>query len=298
MIKNKDGLLVIGGSGFVGRNLINKLKDEYVITSVSRTSKIAGVKNINLDLIQSDFNFLRTGNYKYVIYLGMVSSPKEAELKPQEEFDSNVSAVQRFLEKSKDLNFKKIIFLSSVVLYLSGNKQKLKEGDQIAPFLNIYNYSKYTMETLAEYYREKYLMPITVFRLANTYGPHQTTQKVPYLIPNLFKQGILDKEINVLNISPVRDWVFVDDVVEVLARELKINGGGLFNLGTGTGRSVGDVAKIVSSLTKSKVVNLNKKVNPPYHVICDVSRLKERIGYVPSTTLEVGLEKTFDFLKG
>lgn len=297
MEAKKEGLLLIGGGGFIGRNLISELKSNYTITSVSRTSKITGVKNINIDLMQSNFEFLKTENYKYVIYLGTVSSPKESESKPQGMFDSNVVAVQRFLKTSKNLNFKKIIFLSSVVLYLSSNKKKLKEGDQIAPFLSIYNYSKYTMETLAEYYRKKYSMPITVFRLSNTYGPYQTTQKVPYLIPDLFRQGILDKKMKVLNLSPIRDWVFVDDVVKVLAKELKINGGGLFNLGTGIGRSVGDVANIISSLTKSKFINLNKKVSPPHHVICDVSKLKERIGYVPSTTLEVGLKKTFDFLK-
>ena len=256
-----------------------------------------GVRNINLDLNNSDFTFLMKNDFKYVIYLGTVSSPKEAELKPQETFDSNVTAVQKFLERSINLGFKKIILLSSVVLYSSGKQGKLGENHDISPYSSIYNYSKYIMETLAEFYNRKYSMPITIFRLSNTYGPYQTTKKVPYLIPNLFRQAIEDKKMEVWNTSPVRDWVFIDDVVKVISNELPLSGGGTFNLGTGQGKSVGDVIKIISSLTGARFLDLHKPVEPPFNVVCDVDKLQKRIKYTPSTTLESGLKSTYNYYK-
>ena len=293
----KERLLVIGGSGFIGRNLIEKLRGIYEVTSISRTNQIGNVRNICIDLIKSDFSFLKEYKGASVAYLGTVSSPKEAELKPQEAFSSNVTAVQRFLEKSKELNFKKIILLSSVVIYASSKQDRLDENGEISPFSSIYNYSKYLLESLAEFYRQKHLMPITVFRLANAYGPFQNTQKVPYLIPSLFQQALEKGKMEVWNTTPIRDWVFIDDVVEVLSRELQIDGGGIFNLGTGEGRSVGDVARIIASLTNTSFIDLNRAVEPPYRVVCDIKRLKKRLGYAPSTTLEEGLRKTYNYFK-
>ena len=297
-MRSKDeGLLIIGGSGFIGKNLIKHLKTKYDITSLSRTSKVQGVKNLNLDLNNSNFSFLSKNKFEYVVYLGTISSPKEAELKPQETFDSNVTTMQRFLEKSKELNLKKIILLSSVVLYSSGKQNKLDENSETSPFSSIYNYSKYLLESLAEFYRRKYSMPITVFRLANTYGPFQNTQKAPYLIPNLFQQALEKGKMEVWNAAPIRDWVFIDDVVKVLSKELHKKDGGIFNLGTGEGRSVRDVAKIIASLTGTSFSDLNRPVEPPYSVICNTEKLKERVGYVPSTTLEEGLKSTYNYFK-
>lgn len=293
----KERLLVVGGSGFIGKNLIKHLRTKYDVTSLSRTSKVQGVKNLNLDLNNSNFSFLSNNRFEYVIYLGTVSSPKEAELKPQEAFDSNVTTVQRFLEKSKELSFKKIILLSSVVVYSSSKQKKLNESSEISPFSSIYNYSKYLLESLGEFYRRKYSMPITVFRLANTYGPFQDTQKVPYLIPNLFQQALEKGKMEVWNASPVRDWVFIDDVVKVLSKELHKKDGGIFNLGTGTGRSVENVAKIIATLTGASFTNLNRLVDPPHSVVCDTKNLRGRVGYVPSTTLEEGLKETCSYFK-
>lgn len=293
----KEGLLVVGGGGFIGKNLIKALASKYEITSVSKTTKITGVRNINLDITTSDFKFLNDNDFKYVIYLGTVSSPKEADLKPQEAFDSNVCATQKFLEHSRNLKFKKIIFLSSAVLYSENKKAKFEENDDISPFSSIYNYSKYLLETLAEFYRRKYSMPITVFRLSNTYGEFQVTDKAPYLIPDLFRQSLVNKKVDVWNTKPIRDWVYIDDVVKVISKELRITGGGLYNLGTGKGRSVGEVAEIISSLTKIRFNDLNKQVSPPNRVICNMLKLKSRIGFIPDTSLEVGLRKTLDYCK-
>lgn len=292
-------ILIIGGSGFIGRNLIELLGGmNYDIISVSKTSEIPGVRNIHTDLLLTNFSFLKTISPDYVIYLGTISSPKEAEVKKQQSFETNVVAIQKFLEVARNFDIKKIIFLSSAVLYKDKTDGKYIETDRIDSFLDTYNFSKVLMEKLAEFYRIKYNMKITVFRLSNTYGPYQLTgSDNPLLIPSLFKQAITNGKISVWNGKPVRDWVYVGDVANIIAKELKNKESGVYNLGTGVGHSVRQISKIIASLTNSSVEFQNKIVKPPFRLILNLKALKKHLNFVPQTTIEKGLMKTYEFYK-
>jgi len=296
--ERRDKLVITGGSGFIGRNLLDTLRNSpYETISVSKETSVGGVENVHEDLTKTDFDFLESLDPRFVVYLATISSPKEAALKKQESYDTNVTAVQRFLEKAKDLRIKKIVLLSSVVLYSGDSDKPYKEDAELAPFRDAYNLSKFFLEGLASYYRQSYGLPITVFRLSNTYGPHQTTERVPLLIPKLFEEALNEGRLQVWNTKPIRDWVFVGDVCKVIIRELAAKGDGIFNLGTGRGRSVREVVEIISSLTGVPYQDLNKPVDPPMRVVCDMAALQEHLGYVPDTSLETGLAKTLEFHK-
>lgn len=291
-----DKLLLIGGSGFIGKNLIEKLSGKYEITSVSKTTKVSGVNNLKIDLNNTDFGFIK--GFSKIIYLGTVSSPKEAEIKPNESYISNATNIHTFLEAARNHTVEKIILLSSAVIYSPDNIAPLAEVSLIAPYLNIYNFSKYNLEILAEFYTQKYGMPITVFRLSNTYGPGQTNERAPYLIPGLFEQAITKEKMEIWNTTPIRDFVFVDDVSKVISLELETKGGGLFNLGTGIGSSVLKVAEEIKKLTGVDFVDLGKEVGPPHKVICDMEKLFKRLNYIPVTNLETGLKESYKYYSG
>lgn len=298
LVERRGRLVVTGGSGFIGRNLLDTLKGSpHEVISVSRENSVEGVENIHEDLTRTNFDFLKPIDPEYVAYLATISSPKEAALKKQESYDTNVTAVQRFLERAKDLHIKKIVLLSSVVLYSGDGDKPYKEDSEIAPFRDTYNLSKFFLEGLANYYRQNYGLPITIFRLSNTYGPYQTTERVPLLIPKLFEEALEKGKLEVWNTKPVRDWVFVGDVCEVIVRELAAKGHGTFNLGTGRGRSVKEVIEIISKLTGVHYQDLDKPVDPPLRVVCDMAKLRAHLKYVPNTSLEEGLQKTFEFHK-
>jgi dTDP-glucose 4,6-dehydratase len=288
-----EKLLVIGGSGFIGKNLIRLLSDKYEITSVAKNSEVYGINNLKIDLNNTDFGFIN--GFSKIIYLGTVSSPKEAEVKPNDAFISNVVNIHNFLEAARNQKTDKIILLSSAVLYSPENKTPLIEESETAPFLSIYNFSKYNLEILAKFYAKKYSLPITVFRLSNTYGPGQTSERAPYLIPGLFEQAIKKGLMEIWNTSPVRDFVYVNDVSKVLSLELETPGGGLFNLATGIGKSVKQVAETVKKITGADYVDLGKEVSPPNKVVCNMDSLNKRLKYIPDTTLEKGLEASYDY---
>lgn len=285
-------IIIVGGSSFIGKNLIGILKDEYKVYSVTKSSDVQGVENIKEDLGKSSLNFIEKIKPQYIVWLATTSSPKEGLLNPQECFMSNVVTVQRFLEKAKDLDINKIILLSSAVLYQDKKKGGYKENDKIEPYSSIYNYSKYLMESLRDYYQLNHGLNITVFRLSNTYGPHQTTKKASYLIPTLFEQAKNKKQIEIWNADPVRDWIYVEDVALAIKEELKKKDSGIFNLGTGIGTSVGKLSRIVARIYGRELINLNKKVEPPFRVVLDLTALKKHLGFIPSTSLEEGIYKT------
>ena len=289
----QEKILVTGGTGFIGKNLIKSLKNKYEVVSVSRSSKVPGVKNINIDLNVSDFSFLRKVKPDYVVYLGTISSPKQAEKFPQQCFDSNVTVIQKFLSVAKDLNVKKIVLFSSIILYKE-KTGKISENDPLNPNSNIYSLSKFLLENIAGYYRTSFGLPITVFRLSNTYGPGQDASQIPFLVPSLFDQAKDKKAIEVWNSKPIRDWVYIADIVKVIEKELKLKNSGMFNLGTGVGTSVDEVSKTIGDFYSVKVKDLKKDVSPPFKVVLDMNALEEHLGYVPDTKVRVGLKKIYD----
>jgi dTDP-glucose 4,6-dehydratase len=301
MSKKTTNLLITGGSGFLGRNLVDLLKKDtkYRIFSVSRAHETGGVENIFEDLTKTDFSFLDKIKPDFIVYFGTVSSPNSAAQDPEGSYESNVIAVNKLLAKvaKMEKKVKKIILMSSAVLYKNTEKGVYKETDKIDPYRDPYNFSKFSMECLANYYRSLFSLPITVFRLSNTYGPYQPKREMPTLVSDLFQQAMEHRKIKVLNVKPVRDWIYAGDVCRAIQKELNAPESGIFNLATGKGRSVGDVTAIISRLTGASFVNLDKKALPPMRIVCSTQRLRKHLGYVPSTPLTAGLKKVYEYYK-
>lgn len=185
--------------------------------------------------------------------------------------------------------------MSSVVIYKDQASEAYGETDEITPYKEIYSMSKFLLENLAAFYREKYDLPVSVFRLSNIYGPGQNWERFPNLIPQLFHQALVAKKIEVWNLNPVRDFTFITDAATAISKELNTKESGLYNLGTGVGVKVGEVVDIIAKLAQVEVVNLNKEVSPPFRVVCDTTRLEKHLGFVPTTTIQEGLQKTFEY---
>ena len=66
---------------------------------------------------------------------------------------------------------------------------------------------------------------------------------------------------------------------------------------TGYGKSVGDLAKWICSITNANLIDKKESVDPPYRVICDISKIKKRYNWKPDTSFQKGLEETLKYYK-
>lgn len=290
-------ILVTGGSGFIGTNLILALERAGgQVVNVDIRAPQVDVKTIKADLRQTDYAFLE-GGFDYVIHLAALSNARLCQAMGHA-FDNNVAATLKLMEKLSALGrVRKIIFMSSVVLYADGVPVPIPEDAPLYIGHNNYTLTKALGEQICEFYRIKHQLPILTFRLPNIYGPYQDHKKFPNLLPQIAVQALREGRIEIWSRKPVRDWIYVEDAVRAIMLALKGGYDGVMNLGTGIGTSVGDVVDIVAALTNCEVVCLNKTTTGPSRVICDISRIRTELGWEPRVTIEEGVQETIRYFQ-
>lgn len=266
MIKH---VLVTGGLGFIGSNLIRTLlsKTEYSVIIFDKVTKIGRMENLpdqklykkRLTFIKGDItkrvdieNAIKKADV--VVHLAAKTNAAESINAPEEFLTANIKGTLLMLQAAEKYKTKKIILLSSSEVY--GNKvlkKQMNEDHPIAP-ITPYAVSKFAAEQFAlSYYRTKNL-PVVVLRAFNVYGPFQYPDKmIPLSIINL----INNKSIHLNNGGrPLRDWVYVEDIAEAIVRVINYKKddifGHTFNLGTGKATSIRLVADhILKSMNKT-----------------------------------------------
>jgi nucleoside-diphosphate-sugar epimerase len=158
---------------------------------------------------------------------------------------------------------------------------------------NPYAFSKWMGEQACVWFAQCYSMPISAIRLFNVYGPGQSTR---FLIPSIVAQ-VLDPmvpSVQLMDLAPRRDYLFVDDAVEALIASWPIESYSLYNVGSGASHSVGEVVAVVMEATGiSKPIDVvgEPRRNEIPDVRADCSLLASERSWTPRYTLTTGIEK-------
>jgi nucleoside-diphosphate-sugar epimerase len=290
-------VLVTGGSGFIGTNLILGLRKKgYEVVNLDRVKSALDVRSIVADITDTDFSFLDNEEFDYVVHLAALSSPQRC-ADAKEAYEINVKGTLRFFEKLREKRVKKIIFMSSVVVYSASAISPVAEDGLLDIKQSTYSHTKGMDEKICQEFIDKHKLPILTFRLSNIYGPYQQWRELPTLVPQIISQAILQKRIEIWNREPIRDWIYVGDVVEAVIKGLESGYVGIMNLASGVGAPVGEVVEIVSRLSGAEIKDLNKEVSGQKKMICDISRIKKELGWRPKTSLKEGIIKTYNYYR-
>jgi UDP-glucose 4-epimerase len=293
--KTKKWILVTGGSGFIGTNLVVELeKQGFKIVNLSAHDPIIPVKTIKLDLVNDDLSVLDEYKFDYVVHLAAVSTIKLSEGNEEETIKLNVEGTKKLLEYFKDKNLKKFIFMSSMTVYQEVDIEMTEDLEALVDKnSNAYSYSKLLAEQECQKFADE--MPILIFRLANAYGPYQRVGKTPNLIPQIIWQALNKKEIEIYNGDFARDFIYVSDITDVVLKGLKSKFAGTLNLGTGMPTKVAKIAELVAKKTGVKVHDLKRKIKAPLELVPNIILIKETLKWAPKISLKDGLEKTIKY---
>ena len=216
-------ILVTGGEGFIGKNLVNKLRGlGHKVVSVD----IKGSPDYLIDICKDDLSIIKE-DVDIVYHLAAQPFGKGSELNPFMDLDYNIRGTLKVCYFAQSRKVKKIVYTSTVAVY--GNNELATEESLLNPLSN-YGVSKLS----GEFYIKKFNTPYIILRLWNTYGPGQDLSNeykgVVAAFANQVSKGNYVKVTG--SLERVRDIIHVDDVVSALIHSLNINESDIFNVST------------------------------------------------------------------
>jgi dTDP-glucose 4,6-dehydratase len=256
-------IVVTGGLGFIGSNLINILsKKKYFIINIDKVTYASNSKNITNNIKNYKFYKQDINNQNFIKKILDVYSPSlifnvAAETHvdrsidgPKQFIDSNIYGVFNLLEAVRKFKKKiKLIHVSTDEVYGDIIKNKSsKESDPYNPS-SPYSASKASSDLLIKSYVRTYKVPAIITNCCNNYGPNQYPEK---LIPTIIYKIINKKPIPIYgNGKNIREWIHVEDHCNAL---IKISEKGLlgenYNIGSGVELNNIDIVKKLFLLLK------------------------------------------------
>lgn len=287
--------IVTGGAGFIGGHLVDELLrlNAHVILLDSVDS--GRQEQENLSIIKADISKKEEININkdvdVIFHLAALAFPKDCNTNPGMAFQFNVTGAMNMLQLAAEKQVQKFVFPSSAQLY--GRYPHYLPVDEKHPIEytdNFYNTTKKIGEDLCTIFYEKYNVPVTFFRLFNSFGPRQATD---YLIPTIIMQALEKGVVELWNDKPTRDFTFVDDTVSafVKAAESPFCGGPI-NIGSGVETNVGDIARQIAETLNAELKFLNKEVIGSMRMCCDISKAKKILDWEPKVSFKEGLRRT------
>ena len=278
-----EKIIVTGGLGFIGSNLINILKNKYFIINIDKVSYASNFKNIdpnikNYKFYKNDINnkiFIKNILKKYnpcVIYNLAAETHVDRSIDgPKTFIDSNILGVFNLLESIREYKKKiKLIHISTDEVYGDiKKKHKSKEEDPYNPS-SPYSASKASANLLIKSYIRTYKIPAIITNCCNNFGPNQYPEK---LIPTIIYNILNHKPIPIYGKGKnVREWIYVKDHCNAL---VKIAQKGVigenYNIGSGTVLNNIQIAK--------KIISVFKKMNNNQNIKSKINLVKDRPGH-------------------
>lgn len=273
-------ILVTGASGFIGRHLSQVLEvaGHHVI-------RLHGVDITDVRAIDA----LAEVEIDYVFHLASRTFVPDAWNQPVEFQRVNVTGTVNVLELCRKIGAS-ITFVSAY-LYGIPDKLPVHESDPILPN-NPYALSKHMAETVCRFYSDHYALPVTIVRPFNIFGPGQ---KPHFLIPEILAQVTKGDRIKVKDLSPKRDYLYVDDLVEALLLTMeKRDGPMVYNIGYGNSMSVSEIIASIQSVAGTALPVISEHAPRPNEipdVFADISAAKEHLGWHPRFKFQDGIKK-------
>ena len=306
-------LLITGGLGFIGSNLVDSLsKKKHKIKILTKTfSKKNNIKN-SYDKVEIEkinlTNFKRLGQIiekfkpDIIIHLAGNTSHSKSFEEPLEDIDSNSKTTLFMLEKIRELGLScKFVLGSTFIVIGKPTKLPVTESTPCNP-TTIYGTNKLASEHFCKIYHDVYGLDTVIFRITNSYGPREQVISTKNAVNFLIYEAYNRKEISIYNKGRFfRDFIYIDDVVSGINVILKKGKSGeLYWISSGKKTWFYEFANILEKNTNCKVVypktpTYTKKVDVGNFIVNNTKLRK--LGWSPKISINVGIKKTLDYFQ-
>ena len=315
-----DKVIVTGGLGFIGSNLIELLLKKYYVINLDKVTYSSNFYNTK--------EFVKKKNYKFIKYdinnkkiikifnkykpVGIFNLAAETHVdrsidSPKSFIESNILGVYNILEAfrvfSKKIPKTKLIHISTDEVYgdiLFGRSDENYPYKPSSP----YAASKASSDHLVSSYVRTYNIPAIVTNCSNNYGPNQHPEK---LIPKLIYNILQNKPLPIYGKGTnSREWIYVKDHCEALIKIFKKGKvGNFYNIGSNKNQTNLEICKkLIQLANKNKIMGKNTRIkfvkDRPGHDIryaLNSSKLKNELRWSPRISLSNGLKKTFEWYR-
>ena len=305
MANLKKKLLVIGGTGFIGFNLLKKAKKlGFSLTSISlkkpeKSKYLSGVKYLKLDISKKKQLKKIKNNFDYIVnaggYGGLDNNFKNLKGIYSAQYTGVKNLASFFLNK----NIRKFVQIGSSLEYASSSGIN-SENVKIKNPITIYGRAKLYSTNYLKFLYKIYDFPVVILRLYQVYGPIQKRNRIiPYIINSIIEK----KNIYTTKGDQIRDFCYIDDVVDAIIKsfESKKSNGEIINIGLGKGYKVKNVLKKIFSFFPE--YNIKKKVKKSIvstqtkKLVPSIKKAKKILNWKPKINFDQGIKLTISSFK-
>jgi|TARA_B100000787_G_scaffold162090_1_gene142469 GDP-L-fucose synthase len=300
----KNKILILGASGFLGRNFCKKLVDKKInfhslnrkdcdLTDYKKLYKI--LNQIKPDIV---FNFAgKVGGIHYNI------------TKPAEIISNNIRISINVFEALSSIGAKKLVNIGSSCSYPDLNNSILSEKmlfkGNLHQSIEAYGFWKlFNIVAAKAYKKEKQLDSINIIFPA-LYGPlHDFEGKNSHVMASLISRFVECKKKNLRSITcwgngrPIREFLYIDDAIEaILLTASKYNKIEPLNIGEGKGYTIKYIAELIKELTSfdGKIIWDKSKPNGVMKKILNTGKMKKVLKWQPNTNIKQGIKHTLEW---
>ncbi len=307
-------IVITGGCGFIGSHLVELLSESNEVIAFDRynsesdhywltNSKFKDRFSVVLGDIR-DYDSVQSvlKGADVVIHMAALIGIPYSYVSPLAYIRTNVEGTYNVLQASKELELDQVMITSTSETYGTAQYVPMDE-DHPKVGQSPYSASKISADQIAISYYRSFDLPVTIVRPFNTYGPRQSSRAV---IPNIVSQILTNNgEVNLGNISPTRDFTFVEDTCSAFESIIGCNKliGEEVNIGTNSEISIRDLVEEISNIIGIEAIlveddqRMRVEKSEVDRLVCKNEKLLACTNWKPKHSLEQGLIKTIDWIK-
>ena len=306
-------VLVTGGAGYIGRWLVNALKNSAAVDIVVLDRNSEYLRQLSELVDAPHVRLLRCDlsdeeqvaeiapeieQAHLIIHLAAtLSTSQNVARDSQTEFVNNVLPLIYLLRHTSD-QLEMLCFTSSMAVYGYPRELPVAETHPTEPIW-LYGLSKLICEKLLQVHAAQYAVTVVALRICGVYG--RDTLGHRNAVPTFIRRALKGEDIQIIgNGQQIRDYVHMDDVIKGILLTLGAGKSGIYNLGSGEGWPIHEIARFVVQQSASNVrirFVPETKARSRLDYVSDITLIKRDLQFHPAVSIPEGIVKEIEWVK-